>query len=362
MKRIETLFFLCTAMIAISGLVSCVNKEDTLLDLFPNETVVNPKVGMLIDGNYLEHATMVGENEVKGFSRLNFFETPDVFAEIIQTSSRPNPSLVANIIYQNAAYTFFTEPYYLRFGISDNYGRSWESYVLDVASPTPQDHIAGIYGMNGHKQVLVLASQLRSGGMGAYLYSYDQEARAGSVKYSFGAYTASSLCFVTDDVGWALLKSVAGDKLYISRTDDGGYQWTSPLEIGNMVAPDMVASTPMHLLVYDSQGRVSSLASTDGGYTFATGPRFSDVQFASEEKLYAINGALFYESEDAGLTWHVSSPTIYGQSVFGNRLSFFDENHGIVYAQDRLFSTADGGRTWDIAIFPYDYVFDSDYQ
>lgn len=341
---------------------SCVNKDDTLLDLFPNEPIVNPNVGVLIKNSSIEQAIMVSPDEVRGFSSVNYFETPDLFYDSLYIDSRPQSNYAPSISYKNQGPAFFIVPNSNQFGISWNYGRNWEWHSLELMPHNFSNQIIALHGLSDGRNYLALTSLSDGLSNKAYLHEFHGEMGMSAVRYTFEEYGAKALCFVNDDTGWVLLNALNGQQLYISATTDGGHSWTDPIRIDYLSnSPKIIASTPNNILVYGASTQNTSLYSKDGGQTFAHGPLLSDAQYISESKLYAINGDLFYKSDDAGSTWTAESSSTYNQPVQGQRLSFYDASHGIVYSSDRLFNTKDGGKTWDIAIFPYNYVLEDDW-
>src|SRR3546814_18506039 len=64
-------------MLAAAALLWRCNGEDTLLDLYPMEPIVNPEVGMLIGGNGIIHADFAGRQQISGDTEQGVFSTTD---------------------------------------------------------------------------------------------------------------------------------------------------------------------------------------------------------------------------------------------------------------------------------------------
>ena len=74
--------------------------------------------------------------------------------------------------------------------------------------------------------------------------------------------------------------------------------------------------------------------------------------------MYALLGDGLAKSNDGGKTWSLLGARAPGVDVSGTAMDFYDERRGIVYGSDRLFITMDGGESWEIGVYPYDYVFE----
>lgn len=355
MKK-NSIHFLLYAVAALA-LSSCINKDDTLLDLFPNETIVNPNVGLLINNGHIERAIMVSPDEVRGFSSSSYFETPDLFYDSLHIGSRPQTNSVPIISYKNQGLAFFIVPYSNQFGISADYGKTWEWHSPELIPYNYNNRMIDLHGLSDGQSYLALTSLNDGFNRSAHLHEYHRETGISTVRHVFGEHNAKAFYFTDDNTGWVLLNAHNGQQLYISRTVDGGHSWTDPMQIGHQAnEPKIIASTPGNVLVYGASMQDISLYSTDGGQSFANGPMLSDAQYMSDNTIYAVHDLLMYKSEDAGRNWTATSSMAYNQHIQGQRLSFYDANHGIIYAGDRLFNTKDGGKTWEIAIFPYNYV------
>src|SRR3546814_11554070 len=69
-------------MLAAAALLWRCNGEDTLLDLYPMEPIVNPEVGMLIGGNGIIHADFDGRQQISGVTEQGVFSTTDRFQSL----------------------------------------------------------------------------------------------------------------------------------------------------------------------------------------------------------------------------------------------------------------------------------------
>lgn len=144
----------------------------------------------------------------------------------------------------------------------------------------------------------------------------------------------------------------------ILRTDDGGQSWTQ-LEVENADYLRAVSFANENDGVTVSIGREVFLTS-DGGesWTHIDGnfPDFSsllDVDFVNDSVAYVTgNNGLIYKSTDGCKSWSELSSEVSGTL---RSVSFFDQNNGVVFGSNNIFTT-DGGQTWSEVETPSFFV------
>src|SRR5690606_19169342 len=144
------------------------------------------------------------------------------------------------------------------------------------------------------------------------------------------------------------------------KTDDGGEGWTEVGAIAGVASPLLTIVDAARLLAYDSSGK--AFHSSDGGRSFEEVP----VGSRNIIRCHAVGGNVVYalldgglaKSNDGGKTWGTLDASVHGIGISGTALDFYNEQRGIVYGPDRLFITVDGGESWEIGVYPYEYVFE----
>ena len=71
--------------------------------------------------------------------------------------------------------------------------------------------------------------------------------------------------------------------------------------------------------------------------------------------IYGVTTESLVKSTDTGVTWNTVSDNFY-EYLNMKKLHFQDEQNGIMYGDQKLYVTADGGVTWKVLLFPYPYM------
>ena len=108
--------------------------------------------------------------------------------------------------------------------------------------------------------------------------------------------------FVNDSMGFALTKSITGEK--ILHSTDGGTSWQS----SNLVFP--------------------------GDFPYA-------VDFVSDNIAYGLNSSGMYRSINAGQNWDKLHNSIY------DNIFFLNDSLGFVFSSNSLYKTSDSAKTWN---------------
>lgn len=357
-KKIHLLLTVCALYLPLNA---CVNKEESLLDLFPNSPIVSREVGKLINGNALVDVVLLDSVNVRGISLNSYFETPDLFGTINLLIGNLS-SYGYDINYEGGGhYTARSSDHLDAFGKSRDYGRYWQWHALMLPNTSPGTTIqVAAVSPREDESYWVLARESNYLGQNrSLLMSYILTTSTSAINHDFGHYDPLTVHFANRDAGWALLKTVNQPQMHLTRTTDGGQTWSTPQPLATyMIRPKIISGSAEHLFIFDRQSTNTSLYSTDGGRSFAESIAVLDAQYITEDVIYALNYDRFYKSSNGAVSWENSASVVYDQVVGGTKLWFSDTNQGIVYGSDRVFSTKDGGVSWDIAVFPYGYVFE----
>ncbi|MGV3761927.1 hypothetical protein [Parapedobacter sp.] len=352
-------------MLAAVALLWCCNGKDTLLDRYPMEPIVNPEVGVLLGGNGMIYVDFDGRQRIGGITETGTFVTTDRFQSL---NFEPQPwqatdgwvafgdGIIAHL--QNAGGSFA-----LRYS-TDN-GKTWTGYgeaIVDEGSVAFGEVAAVQLSVAADGSVWVLGQQDGGGDRRALLYQVDLEQQRSTLMMEKIGATALAFGLAGSEHGWVLY-SEGGDganRVHVLRTENGGRSWVDGAALDRIGQPAVAPLTVDNLLVYDGE-EDAAFHSTDGGRSFervAVGGGIIACQAASPDVVYALLENGLAKSTDAGRTWTTQDAFVHGVGVSGTALDFHSARSGIVYGADRIFMTNNGGQSWDILVYPYDYVFE----
>ena len=350
-------------MLAAAALLWCCNGEDTLLDLYPMEPIVNPEVGMLIGGNGIIHADFDGRQQISGVTGAGIFTTADRFQSLdFEPSTWQATDGVVTfgdgiIVHAQANDMSFA----LRYSMDQ--GKTWAAYGEALIG----EHLIAAGKITAvqllvaaDRAVWVLCQQGTREDAWALLYRVELEQQRSTLIMVKAGATALAFGFVDTQHGWVLCggSDDGTDRVDVLRTENGGRTWTEGAVLDDVVRPAVTPITADDLLVYSQDG--AAFHSADGGISFepvAVGGRITACQAATSSVIYASLESGVTKSVDGGRTWTALDAVVHGVVVSGTVLDFHGERTGIVYGADRLFMTDNGGQSWDVLVYPYDYVF-----
>lgn len=351
-------------LVAIVSLWCC-NGKDTLLDLYPMEPIVNPEVGVLIGDNRIIHIDFDGRQQISGITEAGIFTTPDKFQSL---DFEPHAwqatdgvvafgdGIVVNARNGGASFS-------LRYS-TDN-GKTWEAYsapLLDGRFLTGGGVVSAMQlSISADGSVWLLCQHGTGGDRRMLLYQVHLEQQRSVLMLEKVGATALAFGFADSAHGWVLYGAL-GDgagRVHVLRTENGGRFWAEAATLAIAGQPAVAALAVDRLLVYGREGGV--FRSVDGGISFeaaTVGGPIVACEAASSGTVYALLENGVAKSTDGGHTWTTLDARVHGVEVGGTALDFHGERAGVVYGQDRVFITTNGGQSWDVLVYPYGYVVD----
>jgi len=355
-RHISVFVFTSLALVACDG-------TGTLLDLYPAKPIVNPETGVLIQDNRLIYAWLGTGGRISGMTEKGGFTTSDHFRSFEfwpsswfagQHSVGFGSGLVAYAAVHGRAFVLHYS--------TDN-GQSWATFDKPIVSEE-QLLVGNVYAAKvvvGPQGIIWLLCE-QSAGMSRRLLVYRVDVQEQTAKLSFLKEGASGVDVDFTDLehGWLIYTEpqVPAGGIGVLYTTDGGAAWHDGGKLDGMQQAAITAVDKRVLLVYHSDGRI--FRSADGGKTFqrvsAGASGVHDCQAANSRMVYALLTDGVAKSEDGGQTWHALPAGTDGLPVSGKAIYFSTERRGIVYGDDRLFVTRNGGESWSVLVYPYEYV------
>ena len=150
-----------------------------------------------------------------------------------------------------------------------------------------------------------------------------------------------------------LLTRPFGRQMRLLKSNDDGVTWQDVSTFSREIQKVVVVSSSKILLKSSN----SFLYSGDGGGTWSErifGNHISEpvggCHVDGQGNVYVTGGEKIYRSSDAGENWAEINQTF----VYTGRPYFYDNLNGIIYTDNILQRTTDGGITWKLLLFPYD--------
>ena len=351
-------------MLAVAALLWCCNGEDTLLDQYPMEPIVNPEVGALLAGDGIIHVDFNGRQRMAGIAATGVFDTDDGFRSL---HFDPQPWQAADGLVA------FGEGVVAHIQTTDgssalqytvDRGKTWIVYdgaIVDEAAFAAGTLTPVKLSVVEERTVWILWRQGSGMDGRTLLCRVDLESGQHALVMEKEGVTALTFDVADPQHGWVLY-SESGERasrVHVLRTVDGGVTWSEGAVLDGVSRPTVVPITAEKLLVYG--GRGAAYHSSDGGLSFepvTIGEGVTACAAASPSVVYAVLQRGVVKSVDGGRTWEALDTFVHGVEVSGTALDFQDERSGIVYGADRLFITGNGGQSWDVLVYPYDYVFE----
>jgi hypothetical protein len=341
----------------------CGDKDKYLFTQIPTTPVLNADTKVLIKDNSLLYVRLETGNIIRGITNKNAFATTDQFKSFTYTGySLPGKITPYNYDKNNIVMASGTHLAPI-VNYSQDYGNTWATVV--PASFSPVISTAGFYSTE-----LVCVSYIDSNNvMMAYqqkayttadsrkFYKLDLTTKiATRVSYFDDAFQPITIKFTDKKTGWMLLYKNSAYSTYMSKTLDTGRTWSTPRVIDNRYIAGLQTGTKGNMLAIEDYGNV--YMSPDSGVTWkkpATALKLTSATMVNQALVYGITEESLVKSTDTGVTWNTVSSTGY-EYLNMKKLHFPDDQNGVMFGDQKLYITADGGVTWSVLLYPYPYI------
>lgn len=347
----------------LGGLAGC-KGDASLLDLYPLEPIVNPEAGILISENHIVHARLDGRRTISGITANGLFRTANNFQSInfVQHLWQGEQGVVRFkgdvIIHAFDADWSFSLRY------STDYGQSWNTFPQNIVDnlllSAGAVQIADVY-IHSDGTLWILASHRLTSQNRLLLYYVDLSGHTSELVFERDEAVPLHVGFADDRVGWLVFVEQQGGadagNVRVSKTADRGVSWSAAATLDGISDTRLLVVDAQTILIHNPAG--DYYHSGNGGESFEriTGNgMFDGLVKASADVLYAFSGQGVSKSVDKGRSWLDLQAESHGVTVAGQSADFYNERQGIVYGPDRIFLTENGGESWHILVYPYEYV------
>lgn len=355
----KQLYFLFLMGIVAWG---CGDKDKFLYAQIPTEAVLNSDTKVLIKDNNLMYVRLESGDLIRGITNKNAFTTSDQF----KTFTYGGYSLPATI----SPYNYDRNTIVVASGsavapvvhYSIDYGNNWTATVPGFS---PAINTSGFYSTE-----LVCVSFIDSNNlMMAYqqksyttadsrkYYKLDLTTKVATrVSYFDDAFQPITIKFTDKKTGWMLLYKNSAYSTFMSKTLDTGRTWSTPSVIDNRYISGLQTGIKGNMCAIEDYGNV--YISPDSGVTWkkpATTLKLTSANMVNQSVVYGITDESLVKSTDTGVTWNTVSSTGY-EYINMKKLHFLDDQNGVMFGDQKLYITADGGVTWKVLLYPYSYI------
>jgi hypothetical protein len=320
---------------------------------------------VLVKGDTLVYCRIDSGNIIHGFTKTKAFNTSDQFTTFTYKSSTLPVNITPFVIDKNVIITASGDVMAPSINYSVDYGNSWTSMTPALS---PALSAAGFYStelvsinyVNDTTAMMIFSQKSVSTADKRTLYRVNLTTQTGTiVNTASDAWLPAAIKFADIKYGWMLMyNSGAYGSTYIAKTVDSGKTWTAPKLIDKNIMSDLQLRS--NGVISASYVSGNAAFSSDSGVTWTKptgGIRFSCVARVNANIVYGISDSELKKSTDGGLTWN-NVPNSGYEFINMKNIYFQDEDNGIMYADQKLYITADGGQTWKPLLYPYSYIID----
>jgi hypothetical protein len=342
----------------------CGDKDKFLFTQVSTGLVVNAETKTIVKNNTFVNATLDSTGTIRTLGSKVSFTSSDLFQTFNYTTyALPGAATPVNVYKNTIAFasgTYNAPALYY----SSDYGYKFDSVVSPVLNQPFSTNgfyateLVDISYLDNQSMMMLYIQKATSNIHTKRLYKVNIATKqADSVWAWQDKYSPVAMRFTDTKNGWILMYSNTANGTYISRTSDGGKTWTAAKSIDTRNMPLLQPNGKGNMVVYESEG--NAMFSADSGATWKKTKddiKFNCVQKVDAALVYGINSTGFIKSTDSGQTWtNVSNNSAYEFANMKN-LSFKDAQNGIMYTDQKMFVTSDGGVTWKTILYPYPYI------
>ncbi len=353
-------------LLLVMGAVAwgCGDKDRFMVSSIPTTPILDSKLKVIIKDNSLINARLDSTAGIRAFTDKNYFETADQFQNfsyggIAVPKNRLTPFNYNKnfVVYASGTSASPVINYSL------DYGKTWAAVAPKTYSPAIST--TGFYStelvcaafIDSNNIMLAYQQKSTTEADSRQFYKFNIAATAAKrVIWYDDAFQPVNMQFINNKTGWMLLYKNSEFSTYISKTTDTGRTWSPPVAIAKSVINNLQVGTKGNVAALEDAGNV--YISPDSGVTWkkpATDLKLAHAYMVSKSVVYGVTSQGVVKSTDTGVTWNTVSDNM-SEYINMKKLHFQDEQNGIMYGDQKLYITADGGVNWKVLLYPYPYM------
>ena len=342
----------------------CGDKDRFMVTGIPTTPVLSTNLKVLIKDNSLLNVRLDSNVGIRGITNKNYFQTADQFQNFTYNGySSPNTRITPYSYNKNFIVFASGSSSAPVFNYSIDYGNSWVAVAPKTISPIITT--TGFYSTE-----LICVSFIDSNNL---MLAYQQKATADAdsrkfyrlnlttlaavrMSYFDDAFQPVNIQFVDKKTGWMLLYKNSAYSTFITKTLDTGRTWSEPKAIANRVITGLQIGEKGSICAIEDFG--NAYISADSGVNWkkpAADLTLTYAHMVNKSVIYGITKESLVKSTDTGVTWNTVSSEGY-EYLNMKKIHFQDEQNGLMYGDQKLYITADGGINWKVLLYPYPYI------
>ena len=353
-------------LLLVMGAVAwgCGDKDRFMVTSIQTTPILDSKLKVIIKDNSFINARLDSTVGIRAFSDKNYFETADQFQNFSYNGiSLPKPKLTPYNYSRNFVVYASGTSVALVINYSLDYGKTWASVVPKTFSPAINP--TGYYStelvcaafIDSNNIMLTYQQKSNTDADSRQFYKFNIATTAAKrVIWYDDAFQPLNMQFVNNKTGWMLLYKNSAFSTFITKTTDTGRTWSEPVAIDKRVINGLQVGTKGNVAAIEDAGNV--YISPDSGVTWkkpATDLKVAHAYMVNKAIVYGVTTDGVIKSIDTGVTWNTVSDNM-SDYLNMKKLHFQDEQNGIMYGDQKLYITADGGVNWKVLLYPYPYM------
>jgi hypothetical protein len=353
----KTYFLLIAAAVAFG----CGKKDKFMYSQVATTPVLNPDLKSILKDNTILNANLDSSGVIRGVTDKNAFNTSDQFQTFNHAGYSISNALTPYVYDKNTVIVATGTILSPMVHYSQDYGFTWDSMapVLSPAINTGGYYETDLSVAYINKQTFVMIYVLKSSTNihKKMIYKVDIGSKQAQLINSWqDYYIPMSVKYTNDTIAYMLIYRSSVNGTYIAKTTNGGSLWTTPLSIDTRNMSIMQVADKGNICVYEPNSYAAY--STDSGATWrksAYSSNFNALHMVTPSLSFALTNDGLVKSADTGKTW-TAIPSTGTEFSSMKHIYFNTDQKGIMYTDQKMFITSDGGATWKTLLYPYGYI------